>query len=378
MMLCQFMMSMQAGSYGPMIEGATRFTTGHLQVQHELFHDQPRIEYLVNNAAEIQEKIANLPGIEAVLPRAQSFALLSNEDRSFGGLVVGVDPELEREHSFLPNQIAEDGEYLPSESSALVGSRLARNLGLQLGGELVILGSSPDGNMAAHVAIVDGIFDTGNAVLDRSLVQLPLSTFQRVFDLGEQVHYITAFVDDPLAMGGTVSRVQATLPEATRAIDWTTLVPGIQQSIQIDLISNAVIAAVLMLVIVLSIANSFVMTMFERTREFGMLLAIGIQPGLMFRMLLAEAVLLWIVGVVFGTILSGVLIGSLLQVGIPVPGGEAVADSWFMPDRMYPGVNGYVIFVTPVAIGIGILISAGIAFLRVFRMQVVEALRDRE
>ena len=242
----------------------------------------------------------------------------------------------------------------------------------------MIFGINKEDGVAASIAIVGGIFESGNAILDRSIVQIPLTTFQNVFGLESEAHRLLFFLENSDYLPAAYRQLLPLVPENLRLIDWTELMPEVAQSIQMDLVGNAVVYVVLITIIVLSIANSFVMTMFERTREFGMLMSIGIQTGTLFRMVLVEAMFLWVLGALVGYALSGALIGTLATVGIGAPGMEDLTQQFFIGDRIYPAFSTLVLVLAPLAIGFGIFVSAVISFLRLYRLQAVEALRDEE
>ena len=131
-------MSFQAGSYAPMIEGATRFGSGHLQIQHRDYKDHPRLHHTIPHSKDLIAKLIVMPYITAAAPRSEAFALLNNEEKSYGGMIIGVDPSLESHVSYLPRNISR-GAYLPTLESTYVGAILAKNLDLELGDEIVLL-----------------------------------------------------------------------------------------------------------------------------------------------------------------------------------------------------------------------------------------------
>ena len=165
-LLLLFSRSMQLGSYRDQIDATTALLTGHVQVQHPKYLDDPKLEYLVPGAAALAERLLKLDGVAATTLRTSAFALLSVDERSFGAEVVGVRPEAELLVSTLPATIA-DGRYLEGGSEVVIGKLLATNLGALLGDELVLLGTGPEGGVAALALTIVGIFDTGHAALDR-------------------------------------------------------------------------------------------------------------------------------------------------------------------------------------------------------------------
>ena len=377
--LIQLGMSFQVGSYGPMIEGATRFGSGHLQIQHQDYKDEPKLERTIPNSKDIITNLANISDITAVAPRSESFALLNNEEKSYGAMIIGVKATAESEVSYLPKNISE-GAYLPTSDSAYTGTTLAKNLGIKLGDEIVLLSHDNLGGIAASVPILTGIFTSGNDQLDRSLVQIPLETFNDVFQLDNDVHRIVIMVENPLDLDATKKAIERILPPSTRVYDWRELMPEISQNIRLDKISNGIIYGTLTIIVVLSIANTFVMSIFERTREFGTLRALGMKNFALFRLFLTESIILWLLGVSIGltvTILGNV---PLAHYGIALSslGVDQFAGQFYLPDRLHPHIDINVLLVAPLALGVGICTTSMFATARMYRISLIKALRFKE
>jgi len=377
--LIQLGMSFQVGSYGPMIEGATRLGSGHLQIQHQDYKDDPKLERTIPNSKDIITKLASVSDISAVAPRSESFALLNNEEKSYGAMIIGVDAPAESEVSYLPRNISE-GEYLPTSDSAYTGTILAKNLGLELGDEIVLLSHDNLGGIAASVPILTGIFASGNDQLDRSFIQIPLETFNEVFQLENDVHRIVIMVENPLELETTKKAIEQILPPKTRLYDWRELMPEISQNIRLDKISNGIIYGTLTIIVVLSIANTFVMSIFERTREFGTLRALGMKNFALFRMFLTESIILWLLGVFIGITVTVLGNLPLAHYGIALSslGVDQFAGQFYLPDRLYPHIDVNVILVAPLALGVGICITSIFAAARMYRVSLIHALRFKE
>lgn len=377
--LIQLGMSFQVGSYGPMIEGATRFGSGHIQIQHQDYKDEPKLDLTIPSSKDFLTKLANFSGITSVSARSESFALLNNDEKSYGAMIIGVDATSEAEVSYLPRNISE-GDYLPTSDSAYAGATLAKNLGLKLGDEIVLLSHDNLGGIAASVPILSGIFASGNDQLDRTLIQIPLETFNDVFRLENDVHRIVIMVENPLDLDATKKGIERILPPSARVYDWRELMPEISQNIRLDKISNGIIYGILTIIVVLSIANTFVMSIFERTREFGTLRAIGMKNFALFRMFLTESIILWLLGISIGIIVS--ILGNLplAHYGIALSslGVDQLAGQFYLPDRLYPRIDINVLLVAPLALGAGICLTSMFAAARMYRITLIHALRFKE
>ena len=330
---------------------------------------------------ELARRLEQLPDVVGVAPRAEAFALVSVGERSFGALVMGVDAKREAAMFDLPKRIVA-GEYLPRADSAYLGSSLAANLGVELGDEVVALGSSEEGGVAVLVLTVDGIFETSQAELDRSVMQAPLAAMQAAFELGDTVHRVAIETVDSARTDELADTIAAGVPEGLRLLTWNELLPEVEQAIELDRIGGAMIYWLLMIVVAISVVNAFVMTVFERTREFGMLIAIGMKPNAIVGMMATEAVFVWVLGTAIGLALCVATVLPLGAVGISATGGvegmEDMAAQLMMPERLYPQLSLRALTQAPLVMLVGTLCAALIPALRVRRMRPVEALREEE
>lgn len=373
-LLLMFSRSLQLGSYTGMIDAATELFAGHAQVQHRDFLDDPRLRYRINDAAALAQQVAAVPGVASVALRGQAFALLSVDERGFGAQVMGVQPAAEQAMSTLPTALV-TGRYLQAGDEAFIGSTLARNLGAQVGDELVVLGTGPEGGVAALALTIVGIFETGQVELDRGLVQVPLDVFQQGFYLEDQVHQLALSLHRVEEIESVALAVKRLLPEGLAFRGWQELMPDVVQGIAIDRATNRLFYLILTLVVLFSIVNTFIMTVFERTREFGMLLAIGMRPWRLIRMVQLEALWLTLLGSVIACVLAVPMLVWLSQVGIPVSGMEDLLGGFAFPSHLKAEISLPDLGAIPLVFIIGCQLSALLPALRLRRLDPVEALR---
>ena len=381
--------SLQGGSYRGWVDTATGLATGHFQVQHPDYFDDPAVRHVLSSGSALARQLGAVDGVVGVAPRAEAFVLVAAGERTFGALALGVDARSEAAMFDLPKRIVA-GEFLPREDSAFVGTALAANLGIGLGAEIAGLGSTAEGGVAALVLTVDGIFETGQAELDRSMMLAPLAAVQAAFELGDGVHRLAVNAADASRVDGLQPALSAALsaalaaarPAEARLLSWRELLPEIEQGIRLDRISAQMIYWLLMVVVTMSVVNAFVMTVFERTREFGMLLAVGMRPNAIVGMLLVEATCVWVLGAAVGLVLALAVLLPLGVVGMPTTMGVEVMDEMatrlMMPDRLYPLVSLEAMTMAPLVMLAGTLLAALMPALRVRRMRPVDALREEE
>ena len=378
--LVTFSMALQGGSYADMIKAATRFYTGHAQITQRDFVSDSKLEQTIPNATALGDQLqSSLPLV--ALPRVQAFGIVSKDERSIGGMLMGVDFAAEAAQLDLFDNISA-GAVPTQPDEALVGAAMARNLGAELGDDIVILGSGKQGGVAAMALTIGGILSTGQAELDRSLLFAPLAGVQEAFGLEDEVHNIVLVLEN-YAQGAALAQPIGELLQADQSYrTWQQLLPEVEQGIELDRVSGQLFFFILLILVSFAVLNTFVMVIFERTREFGMLMALGLRPWQIIGQVQIEAFFLGILGVLLGSVLSAALVGYLSQVGIPLDaiGGEAAQQSLALMQAgsmnyKYPAFSLASITTAPAVLIVGTQLSALFCMLRVRRLNPVTALR---
>ena len=379
-LLLVFMLSFQFGSYDTMINAAVKIHTGHLQVQAKGYQDKRSMRLVVPDPNAIGSIMDETPGIEAYTYRANAFSLVSSKERTYGIMVIGIDPVREANVSTL-KKVIRQGSYLSEEDTdqALVGELLAKNLQVGLGDELVVLGQGRDGSIAATVVRVKGIYNSGQDEFDRSSIHIPLRHFQDVYAMRGAVHEV-------VALGTSLAKIPAIKRSVAKAVasqdpkhelvvlDWMDLMPGLVEGIQLDLMSGLILYVILIVVVAFSILNTFLMAVFERTKEFGVLMAIGTTPGRLTKVLLLESLTMTIVGVVIGMIAGSMVTWYFEVHGISVAGTSEVVRQFGIPERMFPQLSVLSLSIGPILVLFITSLAALYPALKVRRLRPVEAL----
>ena len=379
-----FMLSFQLGVYDTMINTSVKIHAGHLQIMAEGYKEKPTMRRVISNPEKVGKILDDINGIVAYTYRAEGFSIVSSEassgNRTYGVLVTGIDPDREKRVSTIKSLIRK-GDYFSGKQSyeALVGSLLAEKLRTKPGDELTILGQARDGSVAATSVIVRGIFTSGIDAFDRDTIQIPLKTFQEVYSMGNTVHRVVIVCNSLMVVERIKSLIAGTLAtmEDTRTMrvyDWTEIMPGLLQSIQMDLASGLIMYAVLIIVVSFSILNTFLMAVFERTREFGVLMAIGTGPGRIVKLLLIESISMTGIGIVLGMILGSLITLYFQNHGIDFTGASEIMNQMGISGFMYPRLSAISISVGPLAVLFITSLAALYPALKVRKLRPVEAL----
>ena len=376
--LLVFMISLQFGSYDMMINNTLRMFSGQVQIQHSGYQDEQKIRQSIERIQQLAEQTRQRFPQARVTARASSFVLVSSEERSLGTQIVGVQPSFEPDVSSIPGLIKQ-GRYLNKADAAeiVIGSVMARNLKVGIGEELTFLGSGRDGSFAAGVVTIVGIFDSGSQELDRSLAEIPLDYFQDAFSMSDSGHVIAISLDDINDVPSMLPVLRAGLSgqDDLLALDWETLTPGLKQAIQADMTSAWFMYGILIVLVAFSVLNTQLMSVLERTREFGVIMALGIKPRRLAMLVLLETLLMALLGLVIGVMLGAGVAAYFAEAGFAYPGMDQMAAKFNMPAVMYPSLGPLALLLGPVVVFMFCLLAAIYPALKLYALRPIEAMR---
>jgi putative ABC transport system permease protein len=375
--LLVFVLSFQNGVYATMKETTLRIFDGYAQLQPEGYAADPRLELAISRPGDLVRAAEGVDGVTTAAPRVNGFAILANGARSYAAAVVGVDPTSEAKISTIASRIS-DGRYLRADDTnqAILGDILAKNLDVKVGGRLTMLGSARDGSVAADVLTVAGVYHSGIPDLDRSILEMPLARAQDAFGMEGAANTIV--------LGGpSLGAVNQALP-ALHAIgrrdgvavrDWQAMEPAMRDAIDLKYATSMLFYASLVIVVAFIILNTLLMSVLERTREFGMLLALGMRSGQIGAMVWVELLGLALLGSAIGIAIGAAVTLWLQSVGIVMPIDPKLLAQFGVPSRLYPALSAFSALAGPSALLLTILVGGLVPYLRVARLTPAIAMR---
>ena len=376
--LLVFMISLQFGSYDMMINNTLQSFSGHFQIQKDGYNDNPKLRLSIESIQPLATELRRTMPEARVAARAAAFALASSEQRSFGVQVIGVQPDFEPGVSTIPG-LVKQGSFLqdPNAAEIVIGAVMARNLKVGIGDEITLLGSGRDGSFAAGVLTVTGIYASGIQEMDRSFAEIPLGYFQEMFAMGDHGNSIAVAVEslDHVAPELINTKRVVSGHDGLLVIDWTALHPGLKQAIQADLSSAWFMYGVLIILVAFSVLNTQLMSVLERTREFGVITALGIKPRQLASLVMLETTLMALIGLSIGVFLGWLVALYFNVVGFSYPGMEEVAARFNLPGKMYPSVTVFSMMLGPFVVFLFCLLASIYPATRLYRLQPVDAMR---
>jgi len=318
------MRAFQLGSYELMVNNIVHAYSGYFQVHAKGYWDDKVLNNGFITTPELEQKLDSVSGIEGYAPRLESFALASYGMQTKGVMVNGVNPEAENGLTSLRKKMV-GGRYLrQDDSGALVSQRLAGFLKIGVGDTLVILGQGHHGASAAGIFPVRGIVHFPSPDLDSRLVYISLPAARSLFNADRMLTSIAFNVRDP----GNYNKVAAHLrkkidPGVYEVMTWDQMMPDVVQQIKADSASGLIMLGILYMIVGFGIFGTMLMMLNERTREFGMMIAIGMQKGRLMRIMITETLFLGLLGIVAGVLAALPLIYYFYVNPIPLSGDMA-------------------------------------------------------
>lgn len=322
------------GMLNVMVEGVTKTFAGEAQVHKKGFRDSLDSDLYMDNIAELEKILKNDNSISGYSVRAIAGGMISSPNNMTGGAVYGVSASGESTVSKLKQAIVEGNYLTDTDSEILIGRSMAELLEVDLGDRLVITVAQVNGgDISQGLFKISGIFHFGMREVDENITFISLPRSQQLFGTGSGAHEIAIQFKQPLAAGKADSslfrQINATSNEA---MDWLDLNPQISAMIEMVDYSTIIMGLILYSLAALGIINSMFMSIYERIYEFGVMKALGTQPGQVIVLVLTEAMLLAILGLVLGLVLGGCLNWYFSIHGIPF--GEFEFEGVSLTDRI--------------------------------------------
>jgi putative ABC transport system permease protein len=335
-----FMWGFIDGMNRQMVDNTTRYLAGDVQVHLKGYHDDPTLDLAIPEAAPVLQAVRGDPAVAAASVRLEGRALASRGDKSRGVLVVGVAPEDEARVTVLLDAIVDGRSLGADKAGVLIGEKLAEALGVRAGAELVLVGQAYDGSIASGRYPVRGVFRTKIDEVDGFVAVLPLETVREFFAAPGGATAVALRLRDRDGVDAARARLATVLGERYEVLGWPTLLPMVAVSVRFHEVVTYVVLLMFLVVVTAAVANPVLMAVLERTREFGIMLAVGTSRTRLLRLVLYEAVLLGIAGLALGNALGLGLTAYFGRTGIDLGAFEAGLRT--MPglsDFIYPVVH---------------------------------------
>ena len=355
-------------------EAVIHSQSGHIQI-HAKGYSEGKVadpaKFEMKNTEELKKRAANIEHVVSAFARMEFSGILNNGKRDFGIIGEGVEPDAESalgtymkfvEGRALKNS---DGEGM------VIGSGVAQMLGLKVGDRASLVVNLSQGAVNTLDFEVVGIFKSFSKEFDSRAIRIPLSATKTLLDT-ESSHSIVMVLDQTENTAKALGSVRSSFPpNEYESFSWIEMSDFYSKTIDMYDRQFGFLRLIILLMVILSVSNSINMTLFERTKEFGTMMATGDSPGKVFRLILSESAILGAIGSVAGMLL-GCALGLLIsEVGIPMPPPPNADLGYVAYIRIVPAdvaISGMIGFVAS-------CLASILPARKVIRTEIVDALR---
>ena len=331
--LLMFIAAFFQGEMRSSMETTLRLNTGHIQVQ-DADYDPDKLsvawEYLLENPEQTAAQIELLDAVEVATPRLMASGIVSTGDESVGVQIMGIVPDSKANDPYR-NLVAGDFITADDREGIVIGLPLAESLGVSVGGKLNVLVNTSEGNVDEQQFIIRGIFTTGTTAYDEGVVLLPIAKAQAFSGAIDHASLIFVLLKDREQADAVASAIQG---EGIKVQTWSEMN---ELLVLVNDFSDAYLAIINLIILGVTatvIVNTLLMSVFERTREIGILSAIGMKGRQVIMLFLAEASLLALGGITAGSLVGWAISAYFGKVGIYF-GDRGMSNDMLLNDRIF-------------------------------------------
>jgi ABC-type lipoprotein release transport system permease subunit len=314
------------GDYGytNMINTGAIMGLGHVTIEPYGYNQTPSLDKRLRRTEQIRQRVLEMPGVNDAIVRITGQAMFASASKTIGGMFMGIDPAQESPEQNLLIRSLVKGEVFSGKDGrgVVVGSRMAEKLNLRIGKKLVYTTTDVYGEIVSEIARVTGIFKTGVNEVDGGMVLLPIDSVRTTLHYdAEDATLLAVIINDQRyaeRMRDTISLTER--DPQIEVLSWQQTQPDLAGIITMDRSGNYISQFLIGLLIAAGILNTLLMSVLERTREFGVMMAVGMSPRTLFMLVVVESFWLAIIGLVIGIIITAPWYAYLYYVGLDFSG----------------------------------------------------------
>lgn len=321
--ICIFLSAFTNGFYQTFFDLLVTQKMGHIQIQHPVYAKEKVLHDTVHDGDALIASIRELDGVAGVAAKLYGNMLVTGSEDSSGAQVIGVFPDVEQRDRNASSQIIE-GRYLSDDPSkeVIAGTTLFADLDLKLGEELFVYTQASDGSMAYDLYNLVGVYKTGSTMADNGL-QMHVHDLQSLLILPSQYHEILVTDNSLEHIGDLQTQIQSLLlnDETVQAKTWWETSPQTKEMMSFQDVSAVIYLGLIFFIAGFGILNTMLMAVFERTRELGVMKALGMRGAQIIQVIIIESVVLATLASIIGLLMGMALNLYLQEFGLDLSGG---------------------------------------------------------
>lgn len=303
-----FVLAFMMGMNNQRVKGQLDNFVGHLVVKHTKYDEDKLIKYYIKDVAKITKQIKSHPIITATTTRVSAIGMATSSAGGYGAKIHGIDLKNEPKVFSLKSKMAE-GKYFEGirRNPIVIGKKLAKRLKLKLRSKIILTFQNEAGDITSGAFRIVGIYKSSNTVYDETNVFVRNSDLQGLLGNDKLVHHIICRVNDYQKAPEVAALLGAKLKGISTDIkvqSWKDTSPDLAYANDVMGQMLFIFVGIILLGLSMGIINTMLMAVLERTRELGMLMAVGMSKGRVFRMIVVETFFLTCVGAPIGVLLA--------------------------------------------------------------------------
>ena len=368
------LMSFSYGIVSSYVNNGIRNQTSHIQLHHPDFSEDNDIKFSIAEAEQKVAQIAKSANVEAVAARTTINGMLSSSKGARGVTVNGVNPTAEAQLTNLNEKVTQ-GDFFKEgkRNQILISEKLAEKLKLKLRKKVVVQFQDKNNEIVAGAFRIVGLYSTGNTKVDEANIYVQQSDLNTLLKDEALAHEIAIFLKDKTSIDADIAALKSDYPNL--------LVEGYQEiSPDIKLyetqmeISSTIFITIFMLALIFGIINTMLMAVLERTKELGMLMAVGMNKIKVFGMIVFETILLGMIGAPLGLLL-GWLTVKYMSSGVDLSNYAEGMESFGLSTMVYPEANLGLYIQLVIAVFITAVLASIYPARKAIKLKPVEAMR---
>ncbi len=310
--------------YTRMIDAGASMGMGHVTITDLDYNRAPSLKKRLRNVYELRDIALSQKQVTDAMIRISGQAMLASANKSIGGMFIAIDPSLEsKRYNLFLRSIIKGSLFATANSPGIVvGVKLAEKLHLRIGKKVVYTTTDASGEIVSAIERVTGIFKTGVNEVDNSMVLLPIRRVQKTLGYKPDEASLIALILDDQRKTKITRDTLASLPsyKNVEVITWKQSQPDLAGMIEMDKSSNYISQLLIALLVAAGILNTMLMSVLERKHEFGVMMAVGMAPQSLFKLVMIESFWLAIVGLIIGIVITIPWYIYMTEVGIDLSG----------------------------------------------------------
>ena len=358
------------------LDASIRLQGGHILIAGQGYYANPEVRNSIKDGRLVEEALAGIPGASA-LARLEVLGIINSAAQASAVQITGVEPSQERQNSPIPGAVRE-GVYIDEAGDGLVmGAALADKLQLQLGERAVLMVNDLSNELSSIAVRVIGLYESASRSLDERVVFLHRRDMQALVGFEDhEVSAVSVFLDRDRDVESVAEQLRAALADPSiEFLTWRQRLPMIVSMESMLGLVSVLVVIILFAAIGFTLINSFLMVIYERMRELGIMMANGVAPGQIRRLIWLEAGFMVLIGVVAGSVLASGLIAWWSQTGLDLSAFSEGLRSFGADTIVYPRLDNSSVLFGYITVLVMITLAVAWPAWKASRFRAVDALQ---